>query len=107
MNTAGGLMPMPTAVVDHRASGVLELTWADGATSRLPHAVLRSRCRCSGCEQARRHGVETDPADPVVRLSELLPLSDKGVNHHFNDGHGRGIYPWDYLRALGDALSVA
>lgn len=99
----GGLMPLPTAIVDHQASGVLELAWDDGATMRLPHALLRASCRCGGCEQARRSGTPTPAPDRHLRLVELLPVSDKGVNLVFSDGHARGIYPWDYLRSLGDA----
>lgn len=96
-----GLIEMPSEVVDHQLSGVLELRWPDGATSLLPHALLRAKCRCAGCEQARRQGIERDADDPQVRLTGLLPVSDKGVNLVFNDGHGRGIYPWNYLRELG------
>ena len=98
-----GFIEMPTAVLDHRLGGVLELRWPDGARSLLPHALLRAKCRCAGCEQARRQGVECDADDPRVRLADLLPVSDKGLNLVFNDGHGRGIYPWNYLRDLGNA----
>jgi DUF971 family protein len=28
-------------------------------------------------------------------------VSDKGLNLVFSDGHGRGIFPWAYLRGLG------
>lgn len=92
-------LPVPEAVVDHQASGVLEIRWAGGATSRLPHALLRERCRCAGCEQQRRHG--TPPAAPAgVRLAALHPVSDQGLNLVFDDGHGRGIYPWAYLHSL-------
>ena len=101
-----GLMPLPTAIVDHQASGVLELAWADGATVRLPHALLRASCRCAGCEQARRVGTASVPPAPTLRLVELLPVSDKGVNLVFSDGHARGIYPWDYLRSLGGTASA-
>jgi DUF971 family protein len=39
----------PQAIVNHQGSGVLELRWQDGSESRLPHGLLRSRCRCAGC----------------------------------------------------------
>ena len=44
----------PQAIVNHQVSGVLELRWQDGSESRLPHGLLRARCRCAGCEQSWR-----------------------------------------------------
>ena len=95
----------PLSVVDHRASGVLELAWPDGCVSRLPHALLRSRCRCGGCEQQRRHlgGLPEPVAD--IRIDDIRPVGDKAVNLLFSDGHGRGVYPWAYLRQIADENS--
>jgi DUF971 family protein len=105
--SADGFMPMPVAVTDHQSSGVLELQWPDGATSRLPHALLRARCRCAACEQRRRHEGRAVEAGDAIRLHGMHPVADKGLNLVFSDGHGRGIYPWDYLRELGDTHCVA
>lgn len=88
----------PVSVTDHAASGLLEIAWADGRTSRLPHAQLRAACRCAACEAGRRRGQEPDAAADL-RLAEIRPLGD-GLNLVFSDGHGRGIYPWSYLQAL-------
>lgn len=89
----------PQALTDHAASGVLEITWPDGMTHRLPHALLRARCRCAACEQQRRHG--SGVAVPEgVRLAAIHPVGAQAVNLVFDDGHGRGIYPWAYLRTL-------
>jgi DUF971 family protein len=100
---ADGFMPLPVAVIDHRSSGVLELQWPDGATSRLPHALLRSCCRCAACEHVRRSADRDVEAHEAVRLRDMRPVADKGLNLVFSDGHARGIYPWNYLRELGDA----
>lgn len=91
----------PVAVTDHQRSGVLEIGWADGQTSRLPHPLLRAHCRCAACEQQRRHGGAAPPADPALRLVQLAPIGDHGLNLGFSDGHARGIYPWTLLRQLG------
>lgn len=90
---------LPLAVTDHRAAGVLEIEWADGQRSRLAHARLRAGCRCAACTQARRLGSEP-AAPPTLRLSALHAVGDQGLNLVFDDGHGRGIYPWAYLREL-------
>lgn len=88
----------PVQVTDHAASGVLEITWADGRTSRLPHAWLRSACRCADCEAQRRAGTEPAAAEDV-RVTEIRPVGEQGLNLVFSDGHGRGIYPWNYLHS--------
>jgi DUF971 family protein len=90
----------PVDIVDHQASGVLELRWQDGSVSQLAHGLLRARCRCAACEQAYREcGQHPEPASSV-RLVALNPVSDKGLNLVFSDGHGRGIFPWAYLHEL-------
>ena len=90
----------PQAIVNHQASGVLELRWQDGSESRLPHALLRARCRCAGCQQQfRQRGGHPEPA-PTIRLEAIHPIADKGLNLVFSDGHGRGIFPWAYLHEL-------
>ena len=93
--------PFPQQITSHQQSGVLELTWHDGRTSRLPHGLLRSRCRCAGCEQALRRRGAHAAIDGDVRLDAIVPIGDKGLNLVFSDGHGRGIFPWAYLRELG------
>jgi DUF971 family protein len=91
----------PTAIIDHRRGGLLEIAWADGHTSHLRHALLREQCRCAGCEQQRRHGAGVAAADEALRLVRIEPVGDHGLNLGFSDGHARGIYPWSLLRQLG------
>ena len=94
----------PQAIVNHQASGVLELRWQDGSESRLPHGLLRARCRCAGCEQAfRTQGTRPEPI-AAMRLDAIHPIADKGLNLVFSDGHGRGIFPWAYLHELGQSI---
>jgi len=94
----------PQAIVNHQASGVLELLWQDGSESRLPHGLLRARCRCAGCEQSwRAQGTHPEPV-AAIRLDAIHPIGDKGLNLVFSDGHGRGIFPWAYLHELGQSI---
>jgi len=94
----------PQVIVNHQLSGVLELTWQDHTTHRLSHALLRSRCRCGGCEQQSRTGRRAE-VPPDIRLDDIRPVGDKGLNLVFSDGHGRGIYPWAYFREIAQAHS--
>jgi DUF971 family protein len=97
-------MAQPTEICDHQASGVLEITWDDAHTSRLPHAWLRAHCRCAACEQLVRTTAQRHAVAPALRLVEIHPVGEHGLNLVFGDGHGRGIYPWPYLRELGERL---
>ncbi|HEV7913776.1 MAG TPA: DUF971 domain-containing protein [Albitalea sp.] len=90
----------PRDIVDHRASGVLELVWQDHTSARLPHPLLRSLCRCGGCEQQSRHAGRRAEVSPDIRLDDIRLVGDKALNLVFTDGHGRGIYPWAYLRQI-------
>jgi DUF971 family protein len=92
---------LPTGITDHALSGVLEIAWADGHTSRLSHALLREQCRCAACEQLRRHGAGVPAADEALRLLRIEPVGENALNLGFSDGHDRGIYPWTFLRRLG------
>lgn len=102
MNPPGSLdeHQFPEAIVNHQASGVLELRWQDGSESHLPHGLLRARCRCAGCQRLYRQQGEHSEIDSTIRLEAINPISDKGLNLMFSDGHGRGIFPWPYLHEL-------
>lgn len=89
----------PLEITDLRNSGVLRIRWADGMLSELPHALLREGCRCAACTQAQRDGSPV-VAMADVRIAAIAPVADRGLNLVFSDGHGRGIYPWHYLREL-------
>jgi DUF971 family protein len=89
----------PLSITDHSRSGVLEIEWRDGAVSRLPHGLLRASCRCAACEQTRRRSGADPVADAALRLAHVEAIGH-GLNLVFDDGHGRGIYPWAYLREL-------
>ena len=91
---------LPQSIVDHAASGELELVWQDGSTARLSHALLRSCCRCAACEQQRRQTGQAPMPTPDIRLAAIHLIGDKGLNLRFSDGHDRGIYPWAWLRQI-------
>jgi DUF971 family protein len=93
------LAPNPIAVTDHQHSRTLQIDWADGTSSQLPHAYLRASCRCGHCEQLRRTG-ELPDTDPAVQLVTLEPVGEHGLTLGFSDGHARGIFPWNYLHQL-------
>ncbi len=88
----------PSELALNPRCGTLEMVW-DGAPAALTYRDLRSACRCSVCESARRAGMQP-PLDAGLNLRHLEVLGSTGLQLFFSDGHSRGIYPWPYLRAL-------
>jgi DUF971 family protein len=93
--------PLPTAVTLHQASRVLELTFDDGSTFRLPCEYLRVY---SPSAEVRGHGpgqetLQTGKRD--VGITTLETVGHYALRPSFSDGHDTGIYSWDYLYDLG------
>jgi DUF971 family protein len=92
--------PVPTGIVVHGASRVLELQYADGTTYRLPFEYLRVH---SPSAEVRGHGpgqetLQTGKRD--VTIVSLEPVGNYALQPTFSDGHNSGIYSWDLLYDL-------
>lgn len=97
------LTAAPMEIRLRKAQKMLEVLWPDGQRDRLSCLALRKSCACSACAQAQQRGVLTlIDADVGVERLEIAGIS--GVQFHFSDGHFRGLYPWAYLRELGERL---
>lgn len=96
-------MPLrPTDIRLHRRSRVLEVTFADGQTFKLPCEYLRV---FSPSAEVRGHG----PGQAVlqhgkqdVNITAIEPVGNYAVRLVFDDGHDSGLYSWDMLYALGE-----
>lgn len=91
---------VPQSIVNHSATGILEIRWQDGTGQRLSNAFLRANCLCADCKTAR-HG-EANALSPCdeVRVTGIIPVGAYAVQLLFSDGHARGIFPWRYLKSL-------
>lgn len=79
----------------------LDVFWEDGTASRLAAATLRARSRSAGAVRAEIDALPLAlPAD--LSIAEVNPVGAYALNLVFSDGEHRGIYPWTYLRALGE-----
>lgn len=90
----------PTGVKAPHGARVFEITWADGRIHRIPHRILRGYCPCASCQG---HGAGTrfvDSGDPELR--ELGQVGNYAIELTWGDGHATGIYPFPYLRRLGE-----
>ena len=91
----------PTALTVHGKSRVLELSFPDGASFRLPFELLRV---CSPSAEVQGHGPGQETLQTgkrEVAITALAPVGNYGVQPTFSDGHDSGIFTWDYLHHLG------
>ena len=94
--------PQPTEIKLHQASRVLEIAFANGRHFRLPYEFLRVHAPSA---EVRGHGpgqetLQTGKRD--VTIDSVEPVGHYALRPTFSDGHGTGIYSWDYLYDLGE-----
>ena len=93
--------PNPTGITLHNKSKVLEVSFADGQTFRIPFELMRVY---SPSAEVQGHGpgqevLQTGKRE--VAVIELAPVGNYAVQPTFSDGHDSGIFSWDYLYMLG------
>jgi DUF971 family protein len=91
---------IPTNIVIHQQSKVLELTYEGAAVYRLPFELLRV---VSPSAEVQGHGpgqetLQTGKRD--VLISSLEPVGHYALRPTFSDGHDSGLYSWEYLYFL-------
>ena len=93
--------PTPQDITVHSQSRVLEITFSDGATFRIPFELMRVYSP-SAEVQGHGHGQEVlQTGKREVDLVALEPIGNYAVQPSFSDGHNTGIFSWDYLYFLG------
>ncbi|MBT9455287.1 MAG: DUF971 domain-containing protein [Burkholderiaceae bacterium] len=93
--------PTPTAVTAHQQSRVLEVSFSDGASFRIPFELMRVY---SPSAEVKGHGpgqetLQTGKRD--VGLTALEPVGHYAIKPTFSDGHDSGLFSWEYLYHLG------
>jgi len=93
--------PTPQDITLHGASRVLEVSFSDGQTFRIPFELMRVY---SPSAEVQGHG----PGQEVLQTGKrevgilgLEPVGNYAVQPTFSDGHDSGIFSWDYLYFLG------
>lgn len=93
--------PVPTEIKLHQKSRVMEIAFEDGKTFRLPYEFLRVY---SPSAEVRGHGPGQEVLQTgkrAVEIRSMEPVGSYAVQPLFSDGHGTGIYSWEYLYELG------
>ena len=93
--------PIPTEIKLHQASRLMELSFADGASFRIPYEFLRVY---SPSAEVRGHGPGQETLQVGKRevgIAEVEAVGHYAIRPKFSDGHDTGIYSWEYLYELG------
>jgi len=80
--------------------GGLHLTWQDGHRVDFESGYLRGFCPCAGCQGHSREAIEFQAPPGAVTVESIEPVGHYAVSFTFSDGHGTGIYRFDFLRAI-------
>ena len=93
--------PAPEALTVHGGSKVLEVSFSDGATFRIPFELMRVY---SPSAEVKGHGPGQETLQTGKRNVDVValePVGNYAVHPTFSDGHDTGIFSWDYLYFLG------
>ena len=93
--------PTPQDITVHGASRVLEVSFSDGQTFKIPFELMRVY---SPSAEVQGHGpgqevLQTGKRE--VTIVELEPVGNYAVKPTFSDGHDSGLFTWEYLYFLG------
>lgn len=92
--------PIPQAIILHKKSRTLELSYVDGKTYHLPFEYLRV---FSPSAEVQGHGLGQailQVGKREVNIDLLEPVGHYAIKPYFSDGHQSGIYSWGYLYQL-------
>ncbi len=91
---------IPTNIVVHQQSKVLELSYENGDIYRLPFEFLRV---VSPSAEVQGHGLGQETLQTGKRevlIANIEPVGHYALKPSFSDGHDSGLYSWDYLQFL-------
>jgi DUF971 family protein len=81
----------------------LRLTWSDGFSAEIDVDTLRGYCPCATCQGHGSSKVVFHPPKKAVSILQIEPVGNYAISFLFSDGHGTGIYRYDFLRRIADA----
>jgi DUF971 family protein len=99
--------PIPRQVT--LAGPDIVLHWPDGRADTLSARTVRLACRCAACVDELSGRAVLDPDQVPATLTGLRVdrVGMYALRFHWSDGHATGLYPYQALRAMGDARLAA
>lgn len=95
-------MPIPTEIHLNQASKLLQVSFDNGKVFSMSCEYLRVH---SPSAVVRGHGVGQEQLVTEKRNIDIVriePVGNYAVKLVFSDGHGSGLFHWDYLYELGE-----
>lgn len=89
---------MPTGVKAPHGARIMEISWADGHQSVIPHEILRGYCPCAQCQG--HGGTITFVPGGDLELRDIEQVGNYALKLTWGDRHDAGLYTYRYLRAL-------
>ena len=89
--------------------GELAIKWEDGSENFIALETLRRACPCAGCvgERDIMGQLHKGPDKPLsarsFQLVRLELVGGYGVQPVWADGHGSGLFSFDYLRRIAES----
>ena len=96
---------MPTELDLSKDKISLTVRWPDGKATAISASYLRQHCNSASAKRARLDEIDTILM-PELTINDIRAIGRYAVNLVFSDGHDRGIYPWAYLRDLGEKSAI-
>src|SRR5215208_1756868 len=90
----------------------LAIKWQDGTESFISLEKLRRHCPCAGCKGEMDimgnvyKGPERALTPRAFELQRLVMVGTYAVQPMWADGHGTGLYSFDYLEQIAKAPDV-
>ncbi len=102
------MSPAPKSLRALSDARVLEITWADGSTYRLPFKLVRFECPCAQCihEITGERMIQSESIPDDIRPTELGYSGNYALRVVWSDGHASGIFTWERLHALCSHLQA-
>jgi DUF971 family protein len=93
---------LPLSVEPTPDASELRIRWRDGHVSDFPPRTLRIRCPCAGCvdERTGEQILRPEAVSPAIHPLAIHYVGRYALRFDWSDGHGTGIFPFDYLRRL-------
>ncbi|MDA0811929.1 MAG: DUF971 domain-containing protein [Verrucomicrobia bacterium] len=89
----------------------IAIRWSDGSEDYYPMHLLR-RYSPSAENQGEKdllgHSIYTPKENDVsgVTVTNWAPVGSYAILFHFSDGHRTGIYAFDYLKKIAEAIRL-
>ena len=92
--------PVPQLI--HRGEREVVITWDVDHVGTYPVRDLRLACQCAQCVDEMTGRALLDPATVPddVAAHQVRLVGNYAIRIDFSDGHGTGIYTYDFLATL-------